>query len=225
MKILDLVFVFPLRWLMGLLLTGADSLLNNPGLSILVLSVVVNTVLLPLYYLAEKWQNRERAVQKAMSGRLKEIKEQYRGEEQYNKTVELYKEFSYHPIQSLRTSFGFLIQVPFFLAAYTLLSHNPLLEGESFLFLNNLALPDGILAVGSVRINFMPILMTVLNLFSSFVYAKELTRGEKIKLVLIAFLFLVLLYKSPSGLVLYWTLNNLYSLLKNIIHNPVKGGA
>jgi hypothetical protein len=30
-------------------------------------------------------------------------------------------------------------------------------------------------------------------------------------------IFLVLLYNSPSGLVLYWTLNNIFSLLKNIL--------
>ena len=31
-------------------------------------------------------------------------------------------------------------------------------------------------------------------------------------------LFLVLLYDSPSGLVFYWTLNNLFSLVKNIFY-------
>lgn len=33
-----------------------------------------------------------------------------------------------------------------------------------------------------------------------------------------ALLFLVLLYNSPAGLVLYWTLNNVFSLLKNIYY-------
>ena len=40
-----------------------------------------------------------------------------------------------------------------------------------------------------------------------------------------ALIFLVLLYDSPAGLVFYWTLNNLFSLIKNIFYklpNPKK---
>ena len=40
-----------------------------------------------------------------------------------------------------------------------------------------------------------------------------------------ALVFLVILYASPSGLVLYWTMNNVFSLVKNIfykIKNPKK---
>ncbi len=223
MNIFELIFIFPLRFLMDLVLKGSVGLTGSVGGSILILSIVVNTALLPLYYLAEKWQNRERDVQRAMAPRLAEIKESSKGEARYNLTAELYKEHKYHPVNSLRTSFGFLIQVPFFIAAYTLLSHNPLLEGVGFLFLNDLGSADGIIGIGSLYINLMPFLMTVFNLISSSIYAKKLTRGEKVKLGFVALLFLVLLYNSPSGLVLYWTLNNIYSLVKNLIHNPVRG--
>ena len=33
-----------------------------------------------------------------------------------------------------------------------------------------------------------------------------------------AVIFLVLLYNSPSGLVVYWTCNNIFSLVKNIFY-------
>jgi len=222
MNIIYYIFIFPLRFLMNLILNWSYSFTDSVGMSILILSLIVNTVLLPLYYLAEKWQNKERGIQNLMRPRLKKINEEYKGEEKYNQTVALYKEHKYHPIQSLRTSFGFLIQVPFFIAAYMLLSHNELLESSSFFFLKDLGAPDGILTIKNLTVNIMPVLMTAVNLVSSAVYATSLTRGEKIKLAFIALIFLVLLYKSPSGLVLYWTLNNIYSLVKNIIHNPVK---
>ncbi|MCK5736210.1 MAG: membrane protein insertase YidC [Spirochaetaceae bacterium] len=224
MHILDTIFIFPLRFLMSIVLDGGAALTGSVGAGILILSIVVNTVLLPLYYLAEKWQNRERAVQKAMAPGLAELKKSYKGEERYNHTVKLYKTFQYHPVMSLRTSFGFLIQVPFFIAAYTLLSHNPLLEGVSFLFLSNLGAVDGMLNFGFLTVNLMPILMTLFNLVSSFFYTRSFSRGEKMKLLFIALVFLVLLYNSSSGLVLYWTLNNLYSLIKNLVHNPVNIG-
>lgn len=159
-----------------------------------------------------------------MSSELAYIKKSYRGEEKYRKTVELYRKHNYHPIKSLRTSFGFLIQVPFFIAAYTLLSHNPALNHVSYLFLGDLGKPDSLISFVGININLMPLLMTVINLFSSFVYTHNLTLGEKYKLVFLAMLFLILLYDSSSGLLLYWSLNNLYSLVKNIIHNPVDTG-
>ena len=59
--------------------------------------------------------------------------------------------------------------------------------------------------------------MTVINIIAGFIYAKKGQIKEKIKLIIIALVFLVLLYNSPSGLVFYWTLNNLFSLCKNIV--------
>jgi len=223
MGILELIFIAPLRFLMNLVLQGAVSLVNNVGVSVIALSLVVNTALLPLYRLAEKWQNAERRLQRALAPRLAAIKEAYKGELRHRKTAELYREFNYHPIKSLRISFGFLIQIPFFLAAYTLLSHNPMLEGVSFLFMMNLALPDAAFGFKDLSINLLPLIMTFLNAISSFVYARNFGIGEKIKLLVVAAVFLLLLYNSASGLVLYWTASNFYSLVKNLLQVFAQG--
>jgi len=222
MGILESIFIAPLRFLMNLVFQGTLSLTNDVGISIIILSLVVNTALLPLYYLAEKWQNAERRLQSALAPRLAAIKRTYKGEERHKKTVELYKEFSYHPIKSLRTSFGFLIQIPFFLASYTLLSHNPMLEGVAFLFIGNLGIPDSIFKLMDISINVLPLIMTLLNILSSFVYAKALGVSEKVKLLIVAAVFLFLLYNSASGLVLYWIASNFYSLFKNLIHGFIR---
>lgn len=222
MNIIYLLIINPLVIFMKFILDLSYNLTDSYGLSIVLLSLVVNTVLLPLYYLAEKWQNAERNVQAKMLPELTTVKKEYSGEERYIKTTEVYKKHKYHPIFSLRTTFGFLIQVPFFIAAYTLLSKYKGFDGVSFLFVENLALTDGLISIGTLSINVLPILMTLFNLISSFVYTKGLTAGEKYKLLFIAFLFLFLLYSSPAALVMYWTLNNIYSLAKNFIHNPVK---
>ena len=59
--------------------------------------------------------------------------------------------------------------------------------------------------------------MTAVNIVSSRIYAKDLSRKDKLQLYGMALIFLVLLYNSPSGLVFYWTLNNVFSLFKNIV--------
>ena len=59
--------------------------------------------------------------------------------------------------------------------------------------------------------------MTLINIVSGAVYGKGLPLKSKLQMYLIAAVFLVLLYNSPSGLVFYWTLNNVFSLGKNIV--------
>ncbi|MCH5150981.1 MAG: hypothetical protein J1G30_09975, partial [Spirochaetales bacterium] len=63
-----------------------------------------------------------------------------------------------------------------------------------------------------------------INLLSAAVYGKKLTGKEILQLVIMALIFLVLLYPSPSGLVLYWTMNNIFSLVKNIFHHTAHPG-
>ena len=71
----------------------------------------------------------------------------------------------------------------------------------------------------------LPVLMTGINIVSGAIYTKGMPLKSKVQLYGMAFVFLVFLYDSPSGLVFYWTLNNLFSLGKNIlykVHNPKK---
>ncbi|MDR0526671.1 MAG: hypothetical protein LBG79_02460 [Spirochaetaceae bacterium] len=58
--------------------------------------------------------------------------------------------------------------------------------------------------------------MTAINIASGAVYTRGLQVKDKLQLYGMALVFLVLLYNSPAGLVFYWTLNNVFSLVKNI---------
>ncbi|MBO4637467.1 MAG: hypothetical protein J5685_10020, partial [Clostridiales bacterium] len=80
-----------------------------------------------------------------------------------------------------------------------------------------LSLPDSMMNIGGFGINVLPILMTLINVVSSIVYGKGKKFSEQWQTYLLAALFLILLYTSPSGLVLYWTCNNIFSLLKNVV--------
>ena len=61
--------------------------------------------------------------------------------------------------------------------------------------------------------------MTAINVVSSAIYTKGAPLKEKIQINVLAAIFLVILYNSPSGLVLYWILNNTFSLVKNVLQN------
>jgi hypothetical protein len=111
-----------------------------------------------------------------------------------------------------------LLQIPFFMAAYNFLSNLAALRGVSFGPIADLAAADGMLTVAGITVNVMPILMTVINLISGVIYSRDMPLKSKIQMYGITLVFLVLLYRSPAGLVLYWTLNNVFSLCKNILY-------
>ncbi|MDR0645238.1 MAG: YidC/Oxa1 family membrane protein insertase [Treponema sp.] len=214
--ILYILFIWPVRFVIEFLFVLFNRTFYDAGFAIVVLSFVVNAILLPVYTVADRWQDEEREKQKRMKNKLRDIRAVFKGDERQMIINTYYRQQGYSPVSALKSSVGLLLQVPFFLAAYWFLAHTPSIIGESFLFLRNLDKPDGLLNIGGISINIMPILMTAINLASAFVYAKGLGIRDKVQLFGMAGLFLVLLYHSPSGLVLYWTCNNIFSLGKNI---------
>ena len=91
-------------------------------------------------------------------------------------------------------------------------------RGVSFGPIADLSKPDGMLVIGGLAINCLPILMTAINAVSSALYSRDFPLKAKIQLYAMAAVFLVLLYDSPAGLVSYWTLNNAFSLIKTIFY-------
>ena len=192
---------------------------GNQGIAVIGLSFVVTLFTLPLYMVAEKWQETERQIQKKLKPGVERIKNTFKGDEQYMLLSTFYRENKYHPIMALRSSFSLLIQIPFFIAAYNFLSNLEPLKDYSFLFIKNFGAPDATFRIGSFAINILPIAMTIINCVAGAVYSKGHPVAEKIQIYTCAAVFLILLYNSPAGLVVYWTMNNILSLVKNIFYN------
>jgi YidC/Oxa1 family membrane protein insertase len=167
---------------------------------------------------AERWQETERNIQKNLAPKIAKIKAVFFGDERYMILSTYYRQNHYHPVYAMRTTFGLLIQIPFFIAAYSYLSHLEMLNGSSFLFITDLGKPDKLLPVNN-GINLLPILMTFINIVAGAIYTNKLPLREKVQIYGMALVFLILLYNSPAGLVLYWTLNNIFSLFKTIYIN------
>jgi YidC/Oxa1 family membrane protein insertase len=198
---------------------------DKPGISIISVSFAVTLLCLPLYIIAEKWQQKERDTLKKLAPKISKIKSVFTGDEKFMILSTFYRQNHYYPVYALRNSFGILIQIPFFIAAYNFISHLEILNGAPFLFIKDLSLPDHLIQVFNIKINILPILMTLINLIAGIIYTKELSLRDKLQIYGVALIFLFLLYNSPSGLVLYWTMNNILSLIKNIFYklkNPKK---
>lgn len=219
------LIIYPLTQVIELVFCFCDKLLDNEGFALIGVSIAVSLLTLPLYIIAESWQQVERNKQSLMKKQIDRIKSTFKGNEQYMILTTYYRECHYHPIMGLRSAFGLLIQIPFFSAAYSCLSTMEALKGEPFAFIKDMGSPDATFMIGSFAINILPIAMTLINAIASAIYLKDLSFRDKAQTYGLALLFLVLLYNSPAGLVLYWTMNNVFSLVKNIFYklkNPVK---
>jgi len=206
-QIIEICFFYGKQWFGG-----------SFGIAVIGVSFAVSTLILPVYLMAEKQQQKQREIEKSLKKGVDVIRSVFRGDERFMLLSTYYRQNGYRPIYALRNSIDLLIQIPFFIAAYHFLSNLEVLKGASFWFINDLGSPDGLL----FGFNFLPIFMTVINLVSGMIYAKDLSTKDKAQLYLIPGVFLVLLYNSPAGLVLYWTCNNIYNLVKNIIVNILK---
>lgn len=217
--------IYPLTQIIETAFTFSYKILKNTGFALLGVSLAVSLLTLPLYAVAEHWQETERKLQAKMKPQVSRIKKYFKGDEQYMILSTYYRQNHYHPLMQLRSAFGILIQIPFFTAAYFCLSHMPALHDHHLLFISDLGKPDALLSIGTVSINVLPLLMTAINCISGTIYTRGHPAKEKIQVYSLALLFAVLLYGSPSGLVIYWTMNNIFSLVKNIFYkckNPAR---
>ncbi len=209
--------ITPITLLISLTFSLGYRLTQSQGLAIIGVSLVVNLLCFPLYRLADIQQEEERLKQRSMERWVTHIKQHFSGDEQYMMLTTYYAEQGYNPLRTLISSLSLLLQIPFFIAAYSYLSELQILNGAHFLFLSDLGQPDALLSIGSWSVNVMPIAMTLFNCVSTFIYTREHTLRDKVQAYALAGVFLVLLYNSPSGLVFYWTCNQVLSLLKNLL--------
>lgn len=212
------IIIFPLNELLEFFYQFIFEATDNEGIAVIGLSFIVTLCTLPLYMVAENWQEIERKTQAKLHPGIQRIKSTFKGDEQYMILNTFYKENHYNPIMALRSSFSLLIQIPFFLAAYHYLSNLGSLRGVSFFFIRDFGSPDATFHIGSFAINILPIAMTLINCCSGYIYSKGHPLKEKIQIYAFAAIFLVVLYNSPAGLVVYWTMNNILSLVKNIFY-------
>ena len=212
------VLIRPLQIFFEYVFTVAQKGLNNPGLSIIALSLSMNLLVLPLYNRADAVQEEERNIENRLRNGVAHIRKTFKGDERMMMLQTYYRQNGYKPTDVFKSSVSLLLEIPFFIAAYQFLSHLDAIQNVSFGPIANLGAPDALITIGVFSVNLLPVVMTTLNLISCIVFTKGYPLKNKIQLYAMAVFFFFFLYKSPSGLVFYWTLNNLFSLVKTIYY-------
>lgn len=206
----DILLVEPLSRIYSLVFDAFPAGMD-PGFRIVLFGLVVNLALLPVYFEMERSSRALRETRDRVARDVARMKRHFRGRERYYYIRAVHRQHEYHPISTLLASGDLLVQVVVFATVYGFLASHPSLPGVAFGPIGDLGAPDRLLG----GVNLLPVLMTVINLASVLVYSDD--RSRRNQGLALALVFLVLLYDSPSGLVLYWTTNNLFSLARNLV--------
>ncbi len=224
LNIIGAVLLGPLKLIFEVIFSVAYDIIGRPGPAIIVLSLVMNILVLPLYRRADAIQEEARDTENKLKDVVAHIKKTFKGDERMMILQTYYRQNNYNPLSVLSGSVSLLLEIPFFMAAYQFLSGVQLFKGVSFGPITDLSEPDGLLLIGGISINLLPIIMTLVNVVSSSLYLKGFPLKSKIQLYGMALFFLVFLYNSPSALVFYWTLNNVFSLVKTLFYKMKNAG-
>lgn len=204
------VLLQPLFWIYGAIFSSMPTSMSV-GLSIVVFSIVLNLAITPLYNQIEQRSCSRRAIRREVERDIARIKRHFHGRERYFYIRTVHRQHNYHPLSELAGSADLLLQVVVFFTVYRFLSTYPAIQGALFGPIGDLGQPDGLL----FGINLLPVVMTAVNALAVMVYVDD-PRKRRQALAL-GLLFLVLLYSSAAGMVLYWTMNNLISLVRSMV--------
>jgi len=115
------------------------------------------------------------------------------------------------------------VQLPIFLGLYFMLRTTSELRFASFLWIADLSVPDTIAYIAGFPVNILPLVMGTSMFFQMRMTPSPMTDNMQKRIFqMMPFIFLIFCYNFPSGLVLYWTAQNLLTIVQQTITNRMK---
>jgi len=198
------------------LMYAIHAVIPSWGWSIVIMTIIIKTLFWPLTANASRSQKRMQKIQEPM----KELREKYKDNPQkmQQETMKLFKE---HRINPVAGCLPILIQMPIFLGLFYMLRTASELRHEPFLWVRDLSQPDTIAEIGGFPLNLLPLIMGATMYFQMRMMPVSPTADPMQQKIFkfLPFVFLVFLYNFSSGLVVYWTVQNLLTILQQKIIN------
>ena len=192
------------------------SVVPSWGWSIVIMTICIKLLFWPLTAKASRSQKRMASIQ----GPMAELKEKHKDNPQkmQQETLKLFKEHQVNPVAGC---LPMLIQMPIFLGLFYMLRTASELRYESFLWVSDLSLPDTQFVVGGFPINILPMIMGVSMFLQMSMMPVSPTADPMQQKIFkfLPFIFLIFLYNFSSGLVLYWTVQNILTIIQQKIIN------
>ena len=196
------------------LLLWIQGYVGNWGVAIILMTVIVKLVFWPLTSYSAQSSKKMQLLQ----GPMKELKEKYadKPERIQRETMELFKKYGVNPLAGC---LPMLVQIPIFLGLYWMLRTSADLRFESFLWIKDLSLPDTVAHIAGFPLNIMPIIYGGAMLFQMNLTpmspTADATQQKLMRFMPVMFLFIM--YSFSSGLVLYWTVQSVLSIIQTLL--------
>ena len=207
---LDLTVDYGWLWFISqplfVLLKWLHSILGNWGVAIIAITIIVKSLMYPL----TKAQYTSMAKMRALQPKMKALKEKYGDDRQKfgQATMEMYRKEKVNPMGGC---FPILLQMPIFLALfYVFLESTELRHAEFVLWLTDLSAKDPYYV--------LPILFGASMFITQKLQPMTVTDPMQQKMMtFMPVIFSVFFLWFPSGLVLYWLVSNLISIVQMLI--------
>ncbi len=198
-----------LLWLMGIL----HGVFGNWGVAIVGVTIVIKILFWPLTAIS----TRSMKQMQALAPKINALKEKHKGDAKRmnEEMMKLYREYKVNPMAGC---LPMLIQIPIFFAFYNLLRASIELRGASFLWIHDLSTADTIARIPGLDfpVNLMPLIMAVTMIWQTKMTPQAPNADPSMKMMmwLMPAMFLFFCYSFSSGLSLYWTVQNLLTILQ-----------
>ena len=220
-----------MKWLSDIMLQALNFFyqisgpFGNYGWSIIFLTVAINFALYPLTLTSVKQMAALQKIQPKMAEIQKKLKE--KPQEMQKALGDLYKAEKVNPFGGC---LPMLLKIPFFIALFFALQSKEFLSiiaqpgvKASFLWINNLALPD--------PIYLMPIIIVISTYFAQKTMPGSSNQQNKTMMYIMPFMIGFISLRFGAGLQIYWTFSNLVAVAqqwyigRSMARDIVSGGA
>jgi YidC/Oxa1 family membrane protein insertase len=189
------------------------SWLGNYAAAILALTTIIKLGLWPIQNRA----NRSMRQMAALSPKMQELREKYKDDptRMNQEVMKLYKSYGINPVGGC---LPMVIQIPIFFGLYKMLSQAVELRNAKFLWVRDLSQPDTVAHLSllgwSVPINIIPLCMAATQIWLMAMTPKTGDATQRRVMMFTPLIFLFICYNFAAALALYYTAQNLFSILQ-----------
>ena len=191
------------------------NIIPNYGVAIILLTLLVRIITFPLTIA----QTKQGVKMQQHMPAIAKIREKYKGQAQKAnlEIMEYYKKEGVNPLSGVMGCFPVFLQMPIFISLFNVLGRAVELKGAPFtLWIHDLALPDVVYEAVKIPyifplgITILPFFMAITMYFQMKLSIKD--PNQKMMVWMMPIMMFVFSCAFPSGLVLYWSVSNLFTI-------------
>jgi len=189
-------------------------IIPNYGVAVILLTFLVRIIFWPLTHKSTQSMKKMQEIQP----KLKELQKQFKDNPQklQQETWAIYRENKVNPLSSC---LPMLVQIPVFIALFTVLRSAVELRYAPFLWIGDLSEPENLLAgVLPMPLNILPFLMSgTMALQSYLTPSMGDPQQQKMMMIMMPIMMLFMFYSFPAALSLYWTVSQVLSIAQMLM--------